>query len=323
MNLTTSEQPISAVGADAGRPELLQKILVVVDPAAHEQVALDKAIRIAECCRSSLELYVCDVEQGPPESWAGASRADEYRELTRQRQLGELRILASSLKARGLEVSTVCEWHAPLEQGIGHHVIRTRPDLVVKEYHRHGALGHGSLSNSDWNLIRQIPVPLLLVQSRPWHPLPRIAVAVDPCHASGRPGSFDQTSMEWGRSLGNKLDAALDAFHVLQTPPHLPGEPVSPEQRARAHALARNAVAQLAKGTDAAVHFAEGPLAEGLVRLVKARSPDVLVVGAVARPRWIHSAASGTAAQILERIDCDLLVIKPSGFVSPLLVTDE
>jgi hypothetical protein len=37
----------------------------------------------------------------------------------------------------------------------------------------------------------------------------------------------------------------------------------------------------------------------------------------------VHSAASGTAAQILERIRCDLLIVKPPGFISPLLVTDD
>jgi universal stress protein E len=62
---------------------------------------------------------------------------------------------------------------------------------------------------------------------------------------------------------------------------------------------------------------------DGLVRLVEEHAPDVLVMGAVARPRWVHSAASGTAAQVLGRIGCDLLVVKPPGFVSPLLVTED
>jgi universal stress protein E len=321
VTLTASEYPNPPL-ADA-RAVKLRRIVVVIDPTVHEQAALDKAVRLAEHCRSSLELYVCDAEQTIPESWTGASRAKEYREMTRLRLLGELRALAEPLKARGLEVNGFCEWHAPLEQGIGHHVIRTRPDLVVKETHRHGALSRAALSHTDWNLIRQIPVPLLLVRPRPWRAAPRIAVALDPFHPADHPGSLDESLMALGHSLAEDLNGAVDVFHVLQTPPHLPGDVVSAAQKASAHLLARNAVGRLASKFGAPVHVEEGPVAAGLVSLVNKHAPDVLLMGAVARPRWVHSAASGTAAQILEQVDCDLLVIKPPGFMSPLLVTDD
>jgi nucleotide-binding universal stress UspA family protein len=49
----------------------------------------------------------------------------------------------------------------------------------------------------------------------------------------------------------------------------------------------------------------------------------MLVMGVAARSRFTHVGPAGTAAQILERLDCDLLVVKPAGFVSPLLVTED
>ncbi len=170
-------------------PPKRQKILVVVDPTAHEQAALAKAVLLAELCRGSLELYVCDVEQKIPESWTGASRAGEYRELMRQRLVGELRRLAEPLKARGLNVSTYCEWQAQQEQqeqGIGYHVIRTLPDLVVMESDRQG---------TDWNLVRQVPVPLLFVGPDPWRVSP-------------------QEIADSGRSLADLLDGILEVVHV-------------------------------------------------------------------------------------------------------------
>jgi hypothetical protein len=60
---------------------------------------------------------------------------------------------------------------------------------------------------------------------------------------------------------------------------------------------------------------------EGLARLAAAHAPDILLIGAVARPRSIHANAGGTAARVLEAIAGDMLVLKPSGFVSPLLTT--
>jgi universal stress protein E len=266
----------STSGSGPAKPQISRhppprRILVVVDPAAHAQPALDKAVRIAERCGSALELYVCDVDLGIPESWADSSRTQEYRDLRRQRQLAELAALAAPLTGRGLHVDSVCEWHAPLQQGIGHHVIHTRPDLVVKETHQQVAAGRADISYTDWNLIRQIPVPLLLVRRKPWPPAVRIAVALDPSRLAERPVALDEAIAGEARSLAGLLGGMVHAYHVLQVPPHL---------------------------------------------------PDVLVMGTETRPRPAHGAVGGTAARVLEQVDCDLLVVKPPGFVSPLRVTD-
>lgn len=87
-----------------------RKILVVVDPAVHAQPALEKAARLALRCAARLELYVCDVEQDLPESWADGGRSDEFRDLKRRRLLEELERLAAPLRERGLAVDCLCEW---------------------------------------------------------------------------------------------------------------------------------------------------------------------------------------------------------------------
>ncbi|HUG73444.1 MAG TPA: universal stress protein, partial [Steroidobacteraceae bacterium] len=280
------------------------------------------AVRIAVLHGSSLELYVCDVDQDIPESWAGHSRAGEYRALRRQHLLDELRDLAAPLTRQGLDVATVCEWHVPLEQGIGYHVIRTHPDLVVKGTHRHAAVPRVALTRTDWNLIGQIPAPLLLVGTRPWAGRLRIAAAVDSSHPAGYPLALDQLIVDEARGLADALGGTLEVYHVLQPQPHLPGEQAPPQHQAAAHAQARRAIELLAGHNDATTRLAEGGLVDCLVQLVEAHIPDVLVMGTGLRPRRTHSAASGTAAQLLERIGCDLLVVKPPGFISPLLVTD-
>jgi hypothetical protein len=49
----------------------------------------------------------------------------------------------------------------------------------------------------------------------------------------------------------------------------------------------------------------------------------LVVVDAGAHNHWRQTGASGTAAQILESLTCDLLVVRPPGYVSPLLVTED
>ncbi|HWL63187.1 MAG TPA: universal stress protein [Steroidobacteraceae bacterium] len=306
-------------------PPVMRSILVVVDPTAGSmQPAVDKAVRLAASSGAGLELYICDVEQDIPDSWADSGRVAEYRELRRQQYLRELEAMAARIRAGGQVVTVACEWHAPLEEGIGHHVIRGRPDLVVKSTSRHAVEARVALTRTDWNLIRQIPASLLLVGPRPWSSQPRIAVAVDPGQSVEHPAHLDETLVEEGCELAGMLAGSLEIYHVLRNPPHLPGEPVPSQEKENAHAHARQTAQRLARRAGAAaVRVTEGGVTEGLTRLAAEHAPDVLVMGAVARPRWVHSAASGTAAQILERIACDLLVVKPPGFISPLLVTED
>jgi universal stress protein E len=135
--------------------------------------------------------------------------------------------------------------------------------------------------------------------------------------------ALDQAIVDTARGLADAIGGALNVGHVLQRPPHLPGQPATHEQTAAAHAHARNLVKELAWRVAAKTRFAEGSPADGLLRLTREWTPDVLVMGAVSRLRGAQAVPGGTAAQILEDLACDLLVVKPPGFVSPLLMTDE
>jgi universal stress protein E len=301
----------------AGQP---RKILVVVDPTAAVQPALDKAVLLASRWHSDLDLLVCDVQQDLADGRVGGASSEATRRPQRTRMLDALDRLAEPVRAKGLKVSTAYEWHAPLEQGIGYYVVRSQPDLVIKETHRHAPV-RGPITRTDWILMQQVPAALLLVRSQPWAASPHIAAAVDPLYPAARPTTLDERIAQMGRSLADALDGTLDIFHVLQTPPHLPGDRVTPEQKATAHAKARDGVNQQAASVRGSPHFTEGMLSEGLISLVNNHKPQVLVMGVAARPRSVHAAAGGTAARVLEGVACDLLVVKPQGFVSSLLVT--
>jgi len=295
-------------------------ILVVVDPTASEHPCVDKAARIAAGCGATLELFVCDVQQdGEPSE----------RNLREEQALALLERLAAGLRARGLTVEYRTEWHAPLEQGIGLRVLHSNADFVVKDTHRHPlAPGRGGYGLTDWTLIRQIPVPLLLVRPGAWPEHPHIAVSVDPMQPARRPESLDESMIGLGAEVANATRGTIDALHVLREPPHLPGETVAPEARTAAHEQARATVTGLVArcdggGNPVALHFVNGRVAPSVLGFVATRATHILVMGSGAHSRWRQTGASGTAAQILESLACDLLVVRPPGYLSPLLVSDD
>jgi universal stress protein E len=303
----------------ARRPRI-GRILVVVDAGARSHPCVEKAARIAAGCGAILELYVCDTLH------AGDTAERSARE---ERALALLDALAGPLRARDLSVQCHTEWHAPLEQGVGLRVLKSGADFVVKDTHRHPlAPVRGGYGLTDWTLIRQIPVPLLLVRPDPWPEHPRITVGVDPLHPARRPESLDEEMIALGTELAHATHGAVDALHVLQDPPHLPGEAVADTERAAAHAAARAQVNQLLERCDrdghaVAVHFVPGRIVPGVLGFATEHRTHIVVMGSGAHSRWRGTGASGAAAEILESLPCDLLVVRPPGYVSPLLVTED
>lgn len=303
----------------------LRRILVVVDPTVHSPPCIHKAQLIAAKFGSEIELFVCDFEQTMPDDLEGVMTYHEYRHLLESRRLAGLERHAAALRGLGLKVSTTAQWHADFISGIGQRVIRTAPDLVIKDTHHHLPMPRMMGSRTDWSLLRQLPAPLLLVRERRWHDAPRVAVCVDPSRPADRAVELDRALVAAAHGLAHGLDGMLDVIHVLRGPPHLPGESVSEAQKMHANALARASVEEIVgnNGLYTALHFEEGVPTERLPAMAARLGSDILALGVAARVHWTDTIPGGTAAQILESLECDLLAVKQPGFVSPLLVSGD
>jgi universal stress protein E len=66
------------------------------------------------------------------------------------------------------------------------------------------------------------------------------------------------------------------------------------------------------------VHLGHGHPVEVLQELAKRLRAGVVVMGAIARSRLKRAVLGNTAEQVLEWLPCDVLVVKPDGFRSPV-----
>jgi universal stress protein E len=304
---------------------VIQKILVIVDPMATVHPCVEKAGRLAVAFDSSVELFICDVEQGVPDSWAGGKAMQEYRAITRERRIAQLERLAAPLRARGVHVVTDSKWQVPLEEGIVEHALHSKAALVVKDTHRRPRMRHAPVVQTDWILIRQVAAPLLLVRAKAWPAHPRICVAVDPCRPDDRPLAQEEAMVACAGWFGRLLAGKVELVHALQSPPHARGDKVSASARQAARVHDRAAVERLANRggiAPGAVHCLPGTVPDGLLKLAESVCPDVLVMGAAGQPRLQNSAAS-TAAMVLEQVTCDLLVAKTPGFTRAAVLASD
>ena len=70
--------------------------------------------------------------------------------------------------------------------------------------------------------------------------------------------------------------------------------------------------------SDDHVQLLQGPAHKVIPRHVKRTEASMLVMGSVARMGILGLLVGNTAEQILEQVDCSVLVLKPEGFVSPI-----
>ncbi len=121
-----------------------------------------------------------------------ARPAKGARLLHRQVATSTSAALADTIDAGGARVRTDAVWDAPLDQGIVRKVLRSKPDLVVKEVHAHPRLQRAIFTNTDWHLVRNCPAPLLLrPKGRSGHRGGPVIGAVDPMHDNDKPAQLD------------------------------------------------------------------------------------------------------------------------------------
>ncbi len=301
-------------------PSSPKTILVIVDPYTdREQPVLSRAAWLAERFGAQLELFACDydaeIDSGRVATvWVPDAGLREQLLLRHRRQLESF---AAALRGRRLQVTVNVAWDFPAEEAIVRHVVATRPWLVAKDTHHHTVLKRTLLSNTDWSLIRDCPAPLLLVKPREVGAQPMVLAAIDPVQEHDKPAQLDDAIYKFANELSEKTGGALHLTHAISTPlgvqlpPNVQAIVVDEHRRALDAFLKEHPVRA------ENLHVREGLAHQCLQQVATAQHADFLVMGAVAR-RGIDKVLIGnTAARVLDRLPCDLVIIKPATFVVP------
>jgi universal stress protein E len=307
----------------------IDNILVIVDPTATEQPAVDKAARLAQAFNARLELFLCDT-QASREARLSAHVLNASASAAPFSAKALLESFAAPLRARGLDVTTETECADPLHAGLVDRTKRTSADLVVKDTHHHSVARRTFLTNTDWTLIRNCPAPLLLTKQTVWSTPPRIAVAIDPSHANDKPAALDHRILEQASALAQATGGELHAFHVYIPAAIIAAATVAsapltvaitPEELEREEAEKRRQVRQLAREygvIDAHVHLQAGGPGVVLPQMAHELHADILAMGAISRSGLKRMFLGSTAEDVLERLACDALIVKPPDFAAVL-----
>ena len=309
----------------------LKKILAVVDPTVAEQPAVQRAGWLAKAMGAELELLVCYYnEYLSGDRLFDSPSLEKARDEVIQNHEKHLETIAEPFRADGVVVSTSAIWDHPLYEGIVRRAVESGADLVVKDTHHHSAVTRALLTNTDWNLIRTCPMPLWLVKPNDMADTPVFVAAIDPMHQHDKPAALDDEILHVSKDIAAKVAGDVHAFHAYDPriavatatanayiPVSLPFDEIE-QQMHEDHKKRFNEITQFHKVDDDKAHLVAGLTHEELPMIADKLKAEVVVMGAVARNRWKRLFIGATAERTLEDLPCDLLIIKPDWFQTPV-----
>ena len=300
-------------------------MVVVTSPFAREQLAATKAAAAARRCGARVVLFNTFMIPQPVNDVPMDSRDAIIESAIRQRR-SALRTIAARLKM-SRDTEYVVRWDYPIDEAIVRQVHETKPDLLITDSHRHGRLARMVLANTDWLLIRDCPCALWFVRSKALPRSPRVLVAVDPRHAHAKPAKLDDRLLDAAQGVTQQLGGRIAVVHAYERFENaIPGvlrrplRPQRPSAEARRFVTAAtDLVAKLAAkhGVNAAqCAVREGEATDVIAGEADRLSADVLVMGAVSRSLLAQPVIGNTAERVIDRVECDVYVVKPAGFGS-------
>ena len=167
------------------------------------------------------------------------------------------------------------------------------------------------------------------LETRPPPTSPKILAAVDPLHAHAKPAELDHAILALATELATALHGNVEVFHAFDPAAVIAGatgsiaSPIAVPVRELTAALEqthRKALDELLGDypvQESAVHLQQGVGAETLLALSRALPADIVIMGAISRSGLRKIFIGNTAERVLDRLPCDLLIVKPAGFAIP------
>ncbi len=304
--------------------QAIRRILVAIkDPQISESVAARKAAQLGRALPAELCLYhaltsplYVDVDsRGTAEPAAEAARAAVIAQLER---------LAAPLRSGALKVTTEATWDYPSHEAVVRAALRLESDLVVVDCPRHAHTAAWLFHFTDWELLRGSPVPVLIVKNPASYARAPVLAALDPEHANGKPASLDRDILTYGSVLAVALGDHLHAVHAFNPfPPLSANQLLIPQLLAE---LEQQAYSQAQQALSPALdqigmeqgrrHLEEGFAIDVIEGVLGRTGAQVLVIGSISRSGIKGLMIGNTAERILDRVACDMLIVKPPDFVS-------
>jgi universal stress protein E len=293
----------------------LKTILVVLDKPKHPQSGLDKALQIAAKTGAHLHLtsFCWHAMCEHSEVFDVHQRRSMKKEILRAREewLWQL-IRDRKLNAADITVEVV--WARDIADWVSCEVVKRNHDLVVKSVHRSDQLLHMPL---DWQLLRSVPVPVLLagVTSSGRRPAlgKDVLATVDLRHNDRKHRTLNLRVLDAAARFAEISDGKMHCVAVVEYSKVLSELDMIGARRIRKDVIEKtqdllSAMLEPYGVAKSRIHRPAGKVGQMVAETARKTKAGLVVVGSSAKGKGL---LGGSAEKILERVPGDLLVVHP------------
>ena len=239
-----------------------------------------------------------------------------------ERERVELERLAQSLRDWGAVVRTRVLWDAPAYQGALRAAREWPADLLVIGAHEQHPALRTRLTDTDWQLMRLCPCPLLLVKDPVFDGYPTILAAVDPLHPQATKTGIDDAVLDTAIGFSRAFGASLRGVHAFPDPAQYDlasAVEVAPGvfyDAAGIEAGHRRVVEELFArhgAADAPVELVPGEPATAIADAAATHHAKLVVLGSLRRGQLEQAVLGSTAERIAGAVECDVLLVPASS----------
>ncbi len=303
-------------------------LLYVSHGTMDETEGLKQALNLARNNGAPLKILI--VRPAFPDKFPEHRKKYEESLLEQTKTLVKATQAAIKIEAGSVDISMALVGDKTPTINIIQHVLQQGHDLVIKEATpRDKKSGFKAI---DMDLLRKCPVPVWLCrplnQSRQHI---QVAVAIDPESQEPSAAHLSRRMLELSRRLADSCSGEL---HIIacwdyEFEAYLRGNmwiKTSDDEITQTVLKAQNqhraALDELIKSSEIVgaqhIHHLRGKATTLIPDLVQDKGIDILVMGTVARTGIPGFIIGNTAENIIQKLTCSLIALKPQGFVSPV-----
>lgn len=310
-----------------------QNLLVAIDPNQDDQPALRRAVYLVQRNGGRIKAFlpIYDLSYDMTTLLSPEERDAMRKGVVNQRAAWVKQQAHYYLEA-GIEIEIKVIWHNKPLEAIIQEVINGKHDLLLKMAHQYDKFESLIFTPLDWNLLRKCPCPVWMVKDNIWPDHGSIAVAVNLSNEESYHDELNIKLVEKTQDLAKRI-IKDPTIHLVSSYPVAPlniaielpdYDPSLYNNALRGqHLVAMKELRQKFSIDEKYTHVQEGLPEKIIPEMCEELNAGVVVLGIVGRTGLSAAFLGNTAEHVVDKLKCDLLAIKPDGFVCPITSDDE
>lgn len=307
---------------------IYNKILVVADVNNESQPALARAMQLAQKSVSKshvtlfLSIYDFSYEMT---SMLSLNERDAMRRGVIQQRETWMKQVSKPYLNDNVEFSVKVVWHNRPYEAIIAEVFSGAHEILIKATRKHDVLESVIFTPTDWHLLRKSPCPVLLVKNHEWPENGNVVASVHVGSENAAHLELNDCIVEQAKNLCQRLDATpylVNSYPV--TPANITIElpefdPTTYSDAVRGHHLKEMKALRQRHCIDEEHTRVKQGLPEDIIpEVANELAAGLVILGTTGRSGMSAVFIGNTAEHVIDKINCDILALKPAGFISPL-----